>query len=260
MALAHQKGSSTRKLSEVFPEQSFMEKDEAIDQVVALDRQTRIRTRAGYPKCGVRSLPAAFHASRQPLIGLSSRVNSGDRARLVFPGKRILKVACPGGQPCCWSFSPGNGGGFRTGRNPPPLPEEKRKAGERRKGEPLRDIVTVMRKTETNGENMTSLKHIRQLAGRHVERLQALELLQQAVHATTTAAMTMATQSAEARSTIQDAADAIHAAPRVVRRSGRADDEERLAMSDDEQETFDAMRDAITRRLANSPELPETDI
>lgn len=107
---------------------------------------------------------------------------------------------------------------------------------------------------------MTSQKHIRQLAGRHVERLQALELLQQAVHATTTAAMTMATQSAEAHSAIQDAADALHAALRVVQRSARANDDERLAMSDDEQETFDAARDAITRRLVNPPEPPETDI
>lgn len=30
------------------------------------------------------SRPPALHASRQPLIGLSSRVTSGGRARLVF--------------------------------------------------------------------------------------------------------------------------------------------------------------------------------
>ena len=34
MAFGHQKGSCTRKLSEVFPKQSFMEKDEAIDQII----------------------------------------------------------------------------------------------------------------------------------------------------------------------------------------------------------------------------------
>ena len=106
---------------------------------------------------------------------------------------------------------------------------------------------------------MTSLKHIRELAAREVEVQRALELLQQALTATTNASMMMAEQSAEAYHSIQEVADAIRAATQVVRHCHRADVEELRAMSHDEQETFDAARDAMTRRLANSPELPETD-
>ncbi len=70
---------------------------------------------------------------------------------------------------------------------------------------------------------MTTQKHIRELAGRHVEVLRALELLQQALTATTNASMMMAEQSAEAYHSIQEAADALRAATLVVRHCNRSD-------------------------------------
>ena len=55
---------------------------------------------------------------------------------------------------------------------------------------------------------MTSQKHIRELAAREVEVQRTLELLQQALTATTNASMMMAEQSAEAYHSIQEVADA----------------------------------------------------
>ena len=124
MCFAHRKGSSTRKLSEVFPEQSFMEKDEAIDQVIALDRQTRTRTRAGYPK--LRGEVAAGRLSREP-PALDRAVIPREQRRPCAAGfsrEKNSQSCLPWRAAVLLVFFPRKRRGVQTGAKPPAAPKK----------------------------------------------------------------------------------------------------------------------------------------
>ena len=70
--------------------------------------------------CEGTRVPSAYHASRQPSIGLSSRLMSGGRPRLVIPERRIREVVCPGqGSGFVEGLFPPETAGVQTGVKPP---------------------------------------------------------------------------------------------------------------------------------------------
>ena len=79
----------------------------------------------------VRSLPTAAHASRQPLIGLSSRVKGGGRARLVFFEEKKCKRSAPEAA-VLFAFFPERRG-VQGGVKPPAAAGKKREGGRRAK-------------------------------------------------------------------------------------------------------------------------------